>query len=63
MSALPEFMRLTMDPPSHEPLESQRPETPAGEDEKSAGIWPWLALGGLVLCWLAEAALCSARGF
>ena len=49
-----------MDPQSHEPRETPRPR-----DEEKAGldVWPWLALGGLVLCWLAEAALCSARGF
>jgi hypothetical protein len=26
-------------------------------------IWPWLAVGVLVACWIAEATLCGARGF
>jgi hypothetical protein len=26
-------------------------------------LGPWLAIGVLVACWVAEASLCAARGF
>jgi hypothetical protein len=26
-------------------------------------MWPWIALGVLAVCWVAEASLCAARGF
>jgi hypothetical protein len=26
-------------------------------------LWPWLAVGVLVVCWIGEATLCAARGF
>jgi hypothetical protein len=26
-------------------------------------LGPWIALGVLVVCWIAEASLCAARGF
>jgi hypothetical protein len=26
-------------------------------------VWQWLAVGVLVVCWVAEASLCAARGF
>jgi hypothetical protein len=26
-------------------------------------LGPWLAVGVLVVCWVAEASLCAARGF
>jgi len=26
-------------------------------------LTPWLAVGVLVVCWVAEASLCAARGF
>jgi hypothetical protein len=27
------------------------------------GLGQWLAVGALLLCWIAEASLCAARGF
>jgi hypothetical protein len=26
-------------------------------------LWPWLAVGTLVVCWIGEASLSAARGF
>jgi hypothetical protein len=26
-------------------------------------LGPWLAVGVLIVCWVAEASLCGARGF
>jgi hypothetical protein len=26
-------------------------------------LWPWIAVGILVVCWIGEASLCAARGF
>jgi hypothetical protein len=39
-----------------------------GREDESVGQgpaapWSWLAVGVLLLCWIAEASLCAARGF
>jgi hypothetical protein len=31
--------------------------------ESTQSLWGWVAVGILVICWIAEAALCAARGF
>ena len=58
MSAVPEdFMRERDEPPGHETPATSRPE-----DKPVAAFWQWFALGVLILCWVAEASLCAARG-
>jgi hypothetical protein len=33
-----------------------------GSREGTQTLWGWIAVGILVVCWIAEAALCAARG-
>jgi hypothetical protein len=33
------------------------------EESAKQGFWPWLAVAVLIVCWLAEASMCAARGF
>jgi hypothetical protein len=32
-------------------------------EQGSRQQWSWLAVGVLLVCWIAEASLCAARGF
>ena len=58
MSAVPEdFMRERGEPSGRESPETSRPD-----DKPVAAFWQWIALGVLILCWVAEASLCAARG-
>jgi hypothetical protein len=34
-----------------------------GADSFTQKFWPWLAIGVLVFCWVAEATMCAERGF
>jgi hypothetical protein len=34
----------------------------ASRGEPAASLWQWLAVGLLVLCWIAEASMCADRG-
>jgi len=58
VSAVPgDFMREPADETGREADESRPQEDHAG----ATSIWQWLAIGVLVVCWLAEAALCTGR--
>ena len=58
MSAVPEdFTRNRADQAGREAGQSR----PPADDTGTPSIWQWLALGVLLACWLAEAALCAAR--
>ena len=50
-------MREPADETGREADESRPQEDHAG----ATSIWQWLAIGVLVVCWLAEAALCTGR--
>jgi hypothetical protein len=39
------------EPPGHEP-----------DEKPGSAIWQWLAIGVLILCWLAEGTLCAQAG-
>jgi hypothetical protein len=36
---------------------------PTTDDERGSPLWHWLAIGILVICWIAEASMCAERGF
>ena len=46
----------------HEP-EPTNPRERDAPRESSHALWGWVAVGVLVLCWIAEASMCAARGF
>jgi hypothetical protein len=37
----------------------------AGDEPRASSqpLWGWVAVGILVICWIAEATMCAARGF
>jgi hypothetical protein len=57
-------MRVT---PVRERRARREPAADKSQDERSATAaqksWAWIAVGVLLLCWIAEASLCAARGF
>lgn len=60
MSAVPEdFMRDRDESSGREPTEAAASNT---KEKPVAAFWQWFALGVLLLCWVAEASLCAARG-
>jgi hypothetical protein len=43
-----------------------RPEDRRAREERAdaaESIWQWIAVGTLLLCWIAEATMCGQRGF
>ena len=40
-----------------------RTEDSAPREETAQVVWHWFAIGLLVICWIAEAAMCADRGF
>lgn len=60
MSAAPEFMVSGL--PRSQPVEESPRPNPAGEESRQA-LWGWISVGVLAICWLAEGALCAARGY
>jgi hypothetical protein len=59
VSAVPEVFRRELPKPRapHRAAQSR-------DDERAMQtFWPWLAVGVLVFCWVAEATLCAQRGF
>ena len=36
---------------------------PTSREESRHALWGWVAVGVLAICWIAEGALCAARGF
>ena len=32
-------------------------------EDSAASPWQWIAVGLLLLCWIAEASMCADRGF
>jgi hypothetical protein len=35
----------------------------ASPDDPGTSTWQWIAVGLLLLCWIAEASMCADRGF
>jgi hypothetical protein len=35
----------------------------ASPDDPAPSLWQWVAVGLLLVCWIAEAAMCADRGF
>jgi hypothetical protein len=35
----------------------------ASREDPTASLWQWIAVGLLLLCWIAEAAMYADRGF
>jgi hypothetical protein len=35
----------------------------ASVEEPTASLWQWIAVGLLLVCWVAEASMCADRGF
>jgi hypothetical protein len=59
VSAVPEaFMR---DPPK--PQDRAQQHRAAEEESARETFWQWFAVGVLLLCWVAEATLCTQSGF
>jgi hypothetical protein len=57
-------MRNPADPPRRDPAaDATRRRADQDPDQDSApAFWQWVAIGVFVICWLAEAAFCAARG-
>lgn len=36
---------------------------PPEHRERIQSLWHWIAVGTLLVCWIAEATLCAQRGF
>jgi hypothetical protein len=36
---------------------------PASREDTATSPWQWIAVGLLLLCWIAEASMCADRGF
>ena len=47
--------------PCHLEDRPQENDAPAGIAAQS--LWQWIAVSLLVLCWIAEAAMCADRGY
>jgi hypothetical protein len=36
---------------------------PASDEKSASSFWPWVAVGVLLVCWIAEAAMYADGGF